>query len=233
MKKIILTFLFLLPAISFAFSKNSAIVVGDNVRVRSAPDLQGRILTSLNTGSIVEIIDKTKEPVRLIKSREFFYHWYQIKYKKGKTGWIYGQFLYKYESNNRYPEIVINKKHFQFLVFSEQDIQYDMPSESTYSFPCFYNAEKKKTYPIYKPHIGGVDGLPDFLNDSNSYSSFYRLEGNTGGHIQVKDDIYQKGNIIYLPVEISFQDGSASAALVIRYENDRFTITDFKEASSY
>lgn len=224
MKNFVFALIFFFPVLLSALNQDSAIVVGKNVRVRTAPNLKGRIITSLDTGSMVQIIGQTEKPERLIESREFHYHWYEIEYNGGKTGWIYGQFLYRYRSNYEYPDIVINNRHFQFLVFFEQDFSYDMPNESSYSFPCFYDKKTNKTYPLYKSNMGGINGLPDFLNDSDSNYTFFRLEENTGGGIQITENITQTGNTIYLPVGISFQDGGASATLVVRYQNNRFTI---------
>jgi len=74
---------------------DTAEVTGDYVRVRTGPTLQHRILTKVNRGTKVTVIEKSKEKMK-IESMEAY--WYKVKLEgKEITGWIYGAFLKKLE----------------------------------------------------------------------------------------------------------------------------------------
>ena len=72
---------------------DTAEVTGDYVRVRTGPTLQHRILTKVNRGTKVTVVEKSKEKMK-IESMEAY--WYKVKLEgKEITGWIYGAFLKK------------------------------------------------------------------------------------------------------------------------------------------
>jgi hypothetical protein len=74
---------------------DKAVVSGDHVRVRTGPTLEYRILTKVNRGTPVTIIERDKDIVAI---KEMKNYWYKIRLdKSGIEGWMYGHFLQKKE----------------------------------------------------------------------------------------------------------------------------------------
>ena len=70
-----------------------ATVTGDDVRVRSGPSLQHRILGSVNSGTGTTILERGGEPADIGGARDY---WYRVKVDgAGTEGWIFGGFLAK------------------------------------------------------------------------------------------------------------------------------------------
>lgn len=64
--------------------------VNDNhVRIRQTPGLEGKILTSFDSGTSLEIIKEEK----ILKDDK--YSWFQIRTKTNVIGWMYGEFISK------------------------------------------------------------------------------------------------------------------------------------------
>ena len=92
-----------------------AVVTGDNVRVRTGPSLKHRIITKVNRGTSVVVLERSSK-LEVIGGKKNY--WYRIKIKSsGKTGWIYGAFLkvsIKNLSNEKQPKVEralpLNKK---------------------------------------------------------------------------------------------------------------------------
>ncbi len=70
-------------------------VTGDYVRVRTGPSLKNKILTKVNRGTQVRILDRDKTIAEISEAKNY---WYHIKLdKSGIEGWIWGQYLRKIE----------------------------------------------------------------------------------------------------------------------------------------
>jgi uncharacterized protein YgiM (DUF1202 family) len=71
---------------------DGAVVTGDDVRVRSGPSLQHRILGSVNSGTPATVLERGKlQVIGDMKS-----HWYRVTLQPdGREGWVYGWFLGK------------------------------------------------------------------------------------------------------------------------------------------
>jgi uncharacterized protein YgiM (DUF1202 family) len=69
-----------------------ALVTADEVRLRTGPSLEYRIIGSVDTGAGVSILERSTglQTVGQVSS-----HWYRVKVDKGKEGWIFGSFLKK------------------------------------------------------------------------------------------------------------------------------------------
>jgi len=69
---------------------NNATVTDDGLRVRSVPNLEGKIITHLNKGTKVKILDRTVEKVEV---QDMLNYWYKVELPDGKVGWVFGEFL--------------------------------------------------------------------------------------------------------------------------------------------
>ena len=68
-----------------------AVITGNNVRVRTGPSLEYKIITKVNKETRVFILERDN---KLIKIGKYNNYWYKVKIKStGKAGWIYGAFL--------------------------------------------------------------------------------------------------------------------------------------------
>ncbi len=76
-------------------------VTGDYVRVRTGPSLRHKILTKVNSGTPVRILDRDKTIVEINGVKNY---WYRIKLdKSGIEGWIWGQYLRAVETGPQKP----------------------------------------------------------------------------------------------------------------------------------
>lgn len=79
------------------FQDCNAIVVGEGVRLRSAPDTKAEVVEKLNTGTLLKIIKPGDKRVLLgapDNCNPDGYFWYEVIEAGGKRGWIYGEFIY-------------------------------------------------------------------------------------------------------------------------------------------
>jgi len=68
-----------MSSLVFAEGEKEAKVIGDNLNVRTSPDLSAEILTKLSKGVKVKVLNESGD-------------WYNIDYN-GTTGWVYGQYI--------------------------------------------------------------------------------------------------------------------------------------------
>jgi len=75
------------------------VITGKRVRVRKKPTISKRnIITSLNYGDKVIVIEKSKH-CEEIEGRKNY--WYKVELKDGTTGWIFGQYLTTFLINQK------------------------------------------------------------------------------------------------------------------------------------
>ncbi|RKX95361.1 MAG: hypothetical protein DRP84_04450 [Spirochaetes bacterium] len=95
-----------------------AVVTGNHVRVRTGPTLNSKIITKVNRGTEVYILERDD---KLTKIGKYTNYWYKIKLKStGKTGWIYGAFL-KPQSHEKKEKIIIPKRNISKKKLPIQD----------------------------------------------------------------------------------------------------------------
>lgn len=82
---------------------DKAEVSGDYVRVRTGPTLEYRILTKVNRGTPVTVLERGGE---LVSIKDMKNYWYKIRLdKSGIEGWMYGHFLSKKEEPEKQAAI--------------------------------------------------------------------------------------------------------------------------------
>jgi hypothetical protein len=121
-----------LPAL--AQLKYDAVIVGENVNIRSEANIKNKILYTLNTGDVVNIISKTDKRTVIPLSNDicdkYGYYWYKVKGTDGQPGWVYGAFLYIVN--------VFNNKYFENLYSSSlsvggKEFYYDFAEANSFS----------------------------------------------------------------------------------------------------
>jgi hypothetical protein len=103
MKQALMAAMCTLLCVSFSSRKAMAVegkgvIYGDRVNVRSSPDLQARVLAVAGTGQMVTVLEKTGKRMVIDAGDYFGYFWYRIDAVQGKSGWVYGKYLYLLES---------------------------------------------------------------------------------------------------------------------------------------
>lgn len=85
---------------SFTPSTCNALIITDNLRIRSEPNLGAstKIIGKLNKWDDVHLIDCTKEKTKIDNLE---YPWYKVQLENGQEGWIFGGFakIYFFEDD--------------------------------------------------------------------------------------------------------------------------------------
>lgn len=76
----------------------NALIITDNLRVRSEPNLDSttKIISKLNKWDDVHLVDCTKEKTKIDNLE---YPWYKVQLENGQEGWIFGGFAKIYFSD--------------------------------------------------------------------------------------------------------------------------------------
>ncbi len=78
-------------------STQRAIIIGENVNVRSFPDVSGTKRFQLSSGTLVEVLDQSALAVDLYRSGDKCeeFPWIKLATPSGKEGWMYGKYVYR------------------------------------------------------------------------------------------------------------------------------------------
>ncbi|PAB61393.1 C40 family peptidase [Anaeromicrobium sediminis] len=69
---------------------DKGIIIGDNVNIRNATDLNSKVVSTIKLGSYVDVLENNK-------------NWYKVQ-ANDKTGWIYGDYIVVDGSNDNYKK---------------------------------------------------------------------------------------------------------------------------------
>ena len=78
---------------------NIGITLMDKTIMRVDPFINSSVITYINKGEIVTILNKSPEKDRIGNSRNF---WYNVSFSRGYLGWIYGTSLKLFPVNNKH-----------------------------------------------------------------------------------------------------------------------------------
>jgi hypothetical protein len=89
-----IVFVLLLAALaSFAGAalsmERTAVVIGSRVQIHEGPDGDSAVVGLVNEGGVVSVLGRGERPVKI---GSFIDYWYRVSWR-GKTGWIFGQFM--------------------------------------------------------------------------------------------------------------------------------------------
>jgi len=110
-----------------------AVVVSDDVRVRSQPSLGGKILSKADHGTVLTVLGKSKTATAVSKGGERNW-WYEVETIDHKRGWMYGAFVYlmakdEYQKNLEF-KISVDGKPAQFSTRIYISSIYDKPEQT-------------------------------------------------------------------------------------------------------
>jgi hypothetical protein len=91
MNRIIVLLSFLVFSISLAIADENSGIVTYPLKMREAPNLKGSLITVLEKGTIVKILEQTESSIKVDNIES---PWYKISINK-KTGWVFGGFISK------------------------------------------------------------------------------------------------------------------------------------------
>ncbi len=166
-------------------NNDRAEVTGDYVRVRTGPSLKNKILTKVNRGTPVTVLDRDETIAEISGSKNY---WYHIKLdKSGIEGWIWGQYLRKIEVVPQKPakppeeqtDTVIRKTILPELSFLDSGIISETKSLVTsgdlnnngITEIIFLNRENRKSY----WNLSGYEEAPAASAEENAGTSFAKV----------------------------------------------------------
>ena len=126
--------------------ERKAVIIGDRIAMHKTPDANTKAIAHVNREMVVEVIGRSKSPTAVVKFNEY---WYKISYR-GKTGWIFGQFL----------NLDSNKKGLTRIFTRRELIDY-----------CKIEIENLKRTRNAGAHKALVELSKDFLNDLKDISN--------------------------------------------------------------
>ena len=100
----------------FPFEKNAGIITGRSVNVRSAPSLRSRRIASVKEHDKVYIIRRVG---RKVKIGSFKAWWFKIKTVKGRTGYIFGAFLFSVKKILKKYSHDYDRYHYMELILKQ------------------------------------------------------------------------------------------------------------------
>lgn len=236
MKNLITLSTLLLVITGMAQTKFNAVIVGENVRMRSEANTKASITKAMNTGDVFSIIDKNEERVILPLNQnmcdDFGYYWYKINTADNKTGWVFGAFVYllnqkdNVEPSIKKKEFIINKKQFYFNTATVESYgpadENGLTGCDENSLPFFYDNLQNKVFPIKMNFTDSEISYTSIMcTKDKSWMILYSGEGGNdfvGGIKQIE-------NALEMTVNRSFQDGDAIAILLLTFNGSYFEAT--------
>jgi len=212
MKNFLLLFFLFCTVQGFSFDKDTGVITGNKVRMRSAPALSGKILKELFIGEVVFILNQSEKTEKIDKNRQFSYYWYEVETVDGKKGWIFGQFVYRYQERSK-KELIENST-YSLEIFSEEEFCPDMPDDPAYSMPFLCKDDKSFCIPLSMnetmlkeiPHSYGREG-----------NSYYKMISDTGMGEECAGITENKGKILVLQIRYGTRTGGGEYKLKTAY----------------
>lgn len=174
--------------------KNEKVItIGNNINIRLSPNIKSKVISQVNIGDIVDVIDITTNIVDVqIEEKNYDFTWIKIKFKNIR-GWACNAYFA--------PSYVINKKK-NFIAWAEF-LEYE-GATNPYNIVCFDMKTKKE---LYKAK---VDASEIYFSDLGNY---FAIDAGT--------DWYGELNIGKLPsCNIILNLGHDRS--IIKWRNDSF-----------
>jgi hypothetical protein len=133
------------------------IILKGYTAVRIDPMIFSGIVTDLNKGASVQVLERSREKTWVGKASD---HWYKVKTKEGITGWVFGQNVSIYSSKSKDS---MNKIISQFMDTERAQVKQYLAGKwwSTNEFGDFTD-HCLEIYDsgIYKSYVKGADEKP-------------------------------------------------------------------------
>jgi uncharacterized protein YgiM (DUF1202 family) len=82
------------PTSVLSIQSNWGVVASTHLRLRDNPSIESKAVTTLWSGSVVEILTKTGKEEQVEGETDY---WYQVSFE-GLTGWVFGAYLEIYST---------------------------------------------------------------------------------------------------------------------------------------
>jgi hypothetical protein len=87
-----------------------AVTTTANLNMRIQPHHETARIMLLSEGLVLDVLEKNEEPIKVGKSKEY---WYHLRTEQGNTGWVYGNYLVLVKKEKRDRAIEIASKRIQ------------------------------------------------------------------------------------------------------------------------
>ena len=177
MRVIMIAILVCLVLVGYAFGQSyDGIILGEGVRMREFPELSAKIVSILQAGKLVDLLDVTQERFKLNDTYMYGYHWYHVSIRDGHEGWVYGEYVYLISEDILPPDWIANdesgvliKQSYIDSYFGDKDILTKLFSVDEVKYKVNFGIEP--SYPI--SDADGLSGstihaLPFFYDIVNS-----------------------------------------------------------------
>jgi hypothetical protein len=217
----------------FAQFNYDAVIVGENVRMRSSSDINGKIISTLNTGVVVKILQQTnvRDIIKIGNDMcdDWGYYWYEVQTPSSQTGWVYGAFIYSIVNEPAYDtKPLINKAYKingkSFYLSLAKINSYGIADENGLtgcdepSIPFFYTKNESKMYPIQFVSKNDDNSGSLLVTKDKKWLLMYSGEGGS----DAISEIVVENNTILMTIKRSFQDGGAVAKLILNFKGTYF-----------
>ncbi len=237
-KMILLIFLIMQPVLIFAFDGDSWVVTGDRVILRSRPSAKSAGIMELNSGRLVQVVNKTKERDKFLPGDNFGFFWYEAVLKNGKKGWIYGKFLYQMNGDRFaaegsasvfYNPYKIGGKSYLFGIAVEDAYPVSddkgLSGSIIHAIP-FFAEEGGDTALFFK-----TEKIHTYMDEDLKFPYFFRLTDSDYGMqqvISVKIDEKNKTGSVRLDIDFNTQTGGGKFYILAKFTRGNLIITEYK-----
>jgi len=235
-----------------------AVVVGEGVRLRTAPGVRSEVIDNLHTGVLLRIVGTSERKDILDKYHvcdpEGF-HWFEVITSRGSRGWVYGEFVYELLHPGKVADLIpmmspglapklINRQYMYqekwyrmgFARAERTSVQQadDLPPDTlcvTFLFPYFYHDAEGVVYPWRF--------IPNRKNNIRMYGlvtdkKFFQFSTD-GIYNDVPDSHHMAGDILQLTIarDDHHDDIPFRYTLLVRREGEHFTVTPADPGKEY
>jgi hypothetical protein len=234
-QRILSIILMMYPLAAPAFDGDMWLVAGDKVRVRKTPTASAAVVTEVNAGLIVRVIEKTAVRDTFLPGDSFGFYWYHCALSDGKKGWIYGKFLYQMNDDSFVTdksligkEFIIERKKYIFGVAVEEanPVSDDegLTGSEIHGLP-FFISENGKTVLLLRS-----EKVRTFWDTQLKFPYYYKMTNSEGGIQQISSiETAGKSGTITLNFEYSTQDSAGTFIITAKVTGGALLIAGYKQ----
>lgn len=232
----ITTLLLIMGLMSSASTEpTEAVIFGDSVRVRKTPNLKAAVVTTLNTGTVVTVIETSRESGSIDQGCAA--PWLRVAAPDACTGWIFGRFVYPLTTSEFLVPMTAASILEQRLTLDGRAYRFAMAAEppspnpeqcgfTRHGLPCFTGEPDRQVMLIRVPKTIAVKYRDDEKGD---YWFRLRRDDFMGETILSVTTVKSGGrDAVAIEVDYNTQTGGGRYRLVMLPTGDRFTVTEYR-----
>lgn len=226
-------------------SDYNAIIIGDNVRVRSSPELNGDVIHTFNTAELVNITDRTNERKVITNDNgcdAYGYHWYKIYDTQGRVGWVYGKYIFHLRGENSQAPFAFPHPTTEYIDIDGNQYHFDIATDMGYGPDDVDGLTGCDTTFVMYLHKKGSSHVEPVYYDAKRFpvdvwnarsKLFLMMTYSSEGEHQVIETLNKHEqnprDVIELRVATYEQDGGRNDVLKIGMQNNRFNLSEYIE----